>query len=150
MLVLLQHAGPLPEQGGKPAAPSLQAAVPAPQSAAPSASATACDGECGRLLCPPEDLSLTCRRRKEGEALALCEEVLVARGDIDEKRERMAELEAQVGGGRVCACVCVWMVGGRGGEVWKVWAVSMHAIPHPPQCANNPFQAPLPRLITPL
>ncbi|PRW57644.1 Cilia- and flagella-associated 57 [Chlorella sorokiniana] len=34
--------------------------------------------------------------RREGEGLPFSEEVLVGRGDIDERRERMAELEAQV------------------------------------------------------
>lgn len=34
-------------------------------------------------------------RRREGEGLPFSEEVLVGRGDIDERRERMAELEAQ-------------------------------------------------------
>ena len=33
------------------------------------------------------------------------EEVLVGRGDINEKRERMAELEAQV---RVWSVICFW------------------------------------------
>ena len=35
-------------------------------------------------------------RRREGEGVPMAEEVLVGRGDIDERRERMAELEAQV------------------------------------------------------
>ncbi|KAL4457327.1 hypothetical protein ABPG75_012192 [Micractinium tetrahymenae] len=34
--------------------------------------------------------------RREGEVLPFAEEVLVGRGDINERRERMAELEAQV------------------------------------------------------
>ncbi len=51
---------------------------------------------------------VACRRR-EGEGLPFSEEVLVGRGDIDERRERMAELEAQVGGvgGIVIACLAV-------------------------------------------
>ena len=44
----------------------------------------------------PQHCSPECRRR-EGEGLPFSEEVLVGRGDIDERRERMAELEAQAG-----------------------------------------------------
>ena len=40
--------------------------------------------------------------------MAFGEEVLVGRGDIDERRERMAELEAQVG----VAVVWSWSAGG--------------------------------------
>lgn len=39
------------------------------------------------------------------------EEVLAGRGDIDDKRMRMVELEAQV-----CACVCAWLEGRGGGK----------------------------------
>ena len=130
-------------------APAPASCPPYPAAAAGHTARLSSRHQRPRLLLPPPTTH-PCRRR-EGEGLPWAEEVLVARGDIEERRERMAELEAQVRGARgwLAGWLAAWVderqgLAGDGG--WLAVGGSAADLPAGGAPARDP--APPPALAT--